>query len=99
MSLAQFSCSCRCSCLTHSRPDRVIRGAVATATNTAKMAGGEKATRSSRPKRHCAKTAARPNESHYIGYVDDEETTDAIMQKFAVMDKVRRVFRAVPGQQ
>ena len=58
------------------------------------MAGEEQATRSTRPKRQCARSSARPKSTHYIGYVDDEETPEAIEAKFAAMEQVMALLGA-----
>lgn len=45
----------------------------------------------SRPKRRCStrnKAAAAPSAVHYVGYVEEDETPEAIMKKFEELDKV-----------
>ncbi len=45
----------------------------------------------SRPKRRCssrAKVSAAPSAVHYVGYVEEDETPEAIMKKFEELDKV-----------
>jgi len=45
----------------------------------------------SRPKRRCssrAKASAAPSAVHYVGYVEEDETPEAIMKKFEELDKV-----------
>ena len=45
-----------------------------------------------RPKRRCssrAKVSAAPSAVHYVGYVEEDETPEAIMKKFEELDKVR----------
>ena len=45
----------------------------------------------SRPKRRCssrAKATAAPSAVHYVGYVEEDETPEAIMKKFEELDKV-----------
>lgn len=41
-----------------------------------------------RPKRRCVKKQEGPSGAHYVGYVEDEETPEAIMRKFAIMEQV-----------
>ena len=41
-----------------------------------------------RPKRRCVKKQEGPSGAHYVGYVEDEETPEAIMAKFAFMEQV-----------
>lgn len=44
-----------------------------------------------RPKRRCssrAKVSAAPSAVHYVGYVEEDETPEAIMKKFEELDKV-----------
>ncbi|DBB12314.1 TPA: hypothetical protein ACH3X3_006407 [Trebouxia sp. C0006] len=51
----------------------------------------------SRPKRRCssrAKVSAAPSAVHYVGYVEEDETPEAIMKKFEELDKV---MAARPG--
>ena len=40
-----------------------------------------------RPKRRCVKKQEGPSGAHYVGYVEDEETPEAIMRKFAIMEQ------------
>ena len=45
-----------------------------------------------RPKRRCssrAKFSAAPSAVHYVGYVEEDETPEAIMKKFEELDKAR----------
>lgn len=45
----------------------------------------------SRPKRRCSsrsKQSAAPSAVHYVGYVEEDETPEAIMKKFEELDKV-----------
>ena len=45
----------------------------------------------SRPKRRCssrAKPSTAPSAVHYVGYVEEDETPEAIMKKFEELDKV-----------
>lgn len=45
----------------------------------------------SRPRRRCSsrsKQSAAPSAVHYVGYVEEDETPEAIMKKFEELDKV-----------
>lgn len=48
-----------------------------------------------RPKRRSArsKQAAAPSAVHYVGYVEEDETPEAIMKKFEELEKVRFAIR------
>lgn len=55
-------------------------------------------TAASRPKRRCSsrtRQAAAPSAVHYVGYVEEDETPEAIMKKFEELDRVslRRTLR------
>lgn len=44
-----------------------------------------------RPKRRCSsrsKQSAAPSAVHYVGYVEEDETPEAIMKKFEELEKV-----------
>ena len=43
-----------------------------------------------RPKRRCAQRPAHtlPSASHYVGYVEEDETPEMIMKKFEELDRV-----------
>ena len=43
-----------------------------------------------RPKRRCAQRLAHnlPSASHYVGYVEEDETPEMIMKKFEELDRV-----------
>lgn len=46
---------------------------------------------SGRPKRRCSsrsKQSAAPSAVHYVGYVEEDETPEAIMKKFEELEKV-----------
>jgi len=42
-----------------------------------------------RPRRKCA-TKITPSSSHYIGYVEEGETIEAIMKKFETLDEIMK---------
>ena len=52
----------------------------------------DEGTAASRPKRRCSsrtKAAAAPSAVHYVGYVEEDETPEAIMKKFEELDRVK----------
>ena len=61
-----------------------------------KMADGQEGQR--RPKRRCAAAkTAMPSAIHYVGYVEDDETPEAIMRKFEELEKVLLAPSALQG--
>ena len=50
-----------------------------------------------RPKRRCATrnahTAAMPSATHYVGYVEDEETPEMIMAKFLELERIQQAVQ------
>lgn len=52
--------------------------------------GGEDAVR--RPKRRCARSRSTniPSAVHYVGYVEDDETPEMIMAKFAELERIKK---------
>ena len=52
------------------------------------MADREQGSRGARPRRQAA-AKPKPCQAYYMGYVEDEETPEAIMAKFQLMEQVR----------
>lgn len=57
----------------------------------------------SRPKRRCVRNhggedAKLPSAAHYVGYVEEDETEDMIMRKFAELDKLQNSRGAMQQQ-
>ena len=54
-----------------------------------------------RPKRRCAQRTARnlPSATHYVGYVEEEETPEMIMKKFEELERVMQRASSQAGQQ
>ena len=43
-----------------------------------------------RSKRACTVRAQGPSSTHYVGYVEDDETPEAIMKKFEALERVQQ---------
>ncbi|GLC40002.1 hypothetical protein PLESTF_001771400 [Pleodorina starrii] len=55
-----------------------------------------------RPKRRCVASKAqqvKPSAIHYVGYVEDDETPEMIMKKFAELERIKKAAEARRQQQ
>ena len=50
-----------------------------------------------RSKRACTVRAQGPSSTHYVGYVEDDETPEAIMKKFEALERVQQRLTAERG--
>jgi hypothetical protein len=50
-----------------------------------------------RSKRACTVRAQGPSSTHYVGYVEDDETPEAIMKKFEALERVQQRLAAGRG--
>ncbi|CAO3610880.1 unnamed protein product [Mucor hiemalis] len=50
-------------------------------------------------KRRQATPKTRVSNAHYVGYVEDEESVEAIMKKFEELERIKKNFHPPCGEQ